>query len=215
MILYMLKTCLYLTLVGCGLHMARSDTDFWLVARGFTRSGRGNADEARAARYILKDYVNAKLLFCHPPPNYPADEFNSGARKLALRRVARKKRAPSTRDGKNGDAQPLDGTISDLSDLPAPLGRSQKSQSLDRLFFDETAGLAARPFTKDAGGRIQSVSRPILYPHHLSVANDGSPFATHGVQIGTLMANAGGRAPGKKDHKKMKRTKQRSGQGYD
>jgi large subunit GTPase 1 len=195
--------------------MARSDTDFWPVARGFTRTGHGNPDEARAARYILKDYVNAKVLFCHPPPNYSADEFNRGARKLALRRIAEKRRVPITRAGENGDAYPLDGTICDPSDLPPPpLGHSQKAQSLDRLFFDETAGLAARPFTKGAGGRIQSVSRPVLYPHHLSVADDGTPLATHGVQIGTLMANTG-RPPGKKDHKKMKRTKQRSGKGYD
>jgi large subunit GTPase 1 len=107
----------------------------YAVARGFTRSGQGNPDEARAARYILKDYVNAKLLFCHPPPNYSADEFNRGAWNLALRRVAGKKRAPNTRVGKNGDAYPLDGTISDPSDLPPPPGHSQKSQSLDRLFF--------------------------------------------------------------------------------
>ena len=29
-----------------------------IVARGFVKSGQGNPDEARAARYILKDYVN-------------------------------------------------------------------------------------------------------------------------------------------------------------
>jgi large subunit GTPase 1 len=190
--------------------MTRSITDFWPVARGFTRSGQGNPDEARAARYILKDYVNAKLLFCHPPPSYSADEFNCGARKLALRRVAKKKRAPITRVGKNADTYPLDATISDPL-LRAP-GHGQKSQSLDRLFFDETAGLAARPFTKGVGGRIQSISRPVLYPHHLSVANDGTPLTT---QIGTLMANTGGGPRGKKSHKKAKRTKQRSGKGYD
>lgn len=195
--------------------MTRNNTDFWPVARGFTRSGQGNPDEARAARYILKDYVNAKLLFCHPPPNYSADEFNCGARKLSLRRVAKKKRAPNTRVGKNASTYPLDGTISDPSGLPRPPGHGQKSQSLDRLFFDETAGLASRPFTKGVGGRIQSVSRPVLYPHHVSVADDGTPLAPHGVQFGTLMASAGGRGPGKKGHKKTKRTKQRSGKGYD
>lgn len=159
--------------------------------------------------------MNAKLLFCHPPPNYSAHDFNRGARKLALRRLARKKRGLNTRIVENGDANPFDGTTSDPSDLPPPPSHSQKSQSLDRLFFEDTTGLAARPFTKDAGGRVQSVSRPMLYPHHVSVANDGTPLARQGVQIGTEMANAGGRPPGKKEHKKMKRTKQRSGKGYD
>ena len=184
----------------------------WSVARGFTRSGQGNPDEARAARYILKDYVNAKLLFCHPPPNYSADDFNFGARKLALRRITRKKRAPSTRVGKNANTYIFGGNNDDRSDLPPLLGQSEKSRSLDRQFFDESAGLAARPFAKGAAGRIQSVSRPLLYPHHISVANDGTPLTTQGVQIEALM---GGRLPGKKQHKKMKRTKQRSGKGYD
>lgn len=157
--------------------------------------------------------MNAKLLFCHPPPNYSAHEFNRGAWKLALRRVARKKRGLNTRIDENGDGIPT----SDPSDLLplAPPSHSQKSQSLDRLFFDETTGLAARPFTKDAGGRVQSVSRPVLYPHHVAVADDGTPHARQSVQIGTGMANAGGWPPGKKEHKKMKRTKQRSGKGYD
>lgn len=158
--------------------------------------------------------MNAKLLFCHPPPNYSAIEFNRRAWKLTLRRLARKKRGLSTRIDENSDTYTFDGTTSDPFDLQPPPSHSQKSQSLDRLFFDETTGLATRPFTKNAAGRVQSVSRPVLYPHHVSVANDGTPLARQGVQIGAEMANGGGR-PGKKDHKKMKRTKQRSGKGYD
>jgi large subunit GTPase 1 len=159
--------------------------------------------------------VNAKLLYCHPPPQISADEFNSSNWKLALRRLAGKKRAPNTRVGKSANTYPLDSTVGGPSDLPPILGQSQKSRSLDRQFFDETAGLAARPLAKGAGGRIQSVSRAILYPHHLSVANDGTPLTTqgHGVQIGTLIT--GGSLQGKKHHKKTKRTKQRSGKGYD
>lgn len=152
-------------------------------------------------------------MFCHPPPNYPGDDFNFETRKLALRRITRKKRAPSTRVGKNANTYIFDGNIGDPSDLPPLPGQSEKSRSLDSQFFDEAAGLAARPFAKGAAGRIQSVSRPILYPHHVSVANDGTPLTTQGVQIGALMANVGER--GKKHHKKTKRTKQRSGKGYD
>jgi len=185
----------------------------YAVARGFTRSGQGNPDEARAARYILKDYVNAKLLYCHPPPQISADEFNFSNWKLALRRLAGKKRAPNTRVGKNANTYPLDSTVGGPSDLPSSSGQSQKTRSLDRQFFDENAGLAARPLAKGAGGRIQSVSRAVLYPHHLSVANDGTPLTTQGV-VGTLTAN-GGWLEGKKHHKKTKRTKQRSGKGYD
>ncbi len=35
--------------------------------RGFM-TAHGSPDESRAARIILKDYVNGKLLYCHPPP---------------------------------------------------------------------------------------------------------------------------------------------------
>ena len=37
-----------------------SNARFIIGARGFTKSGHGNPDESRAARYILKDYVNVR-----------------------------------------------------------------------------------------------------------------------------------------------------------
>lgn len=42
--------------------------------RGFMTS-HGQPDQPRSARYILKDYVNGKLLFCHPPPNINPQDF--------------------------------------------------------------------------------------------------------------------------------------------
>lgn len=38
-------------------------------ARGYMTQGFGSADESRASRYILKDYVNGKLLYVNPPPH--------------------------------------------------------------------------------------------------------------------------------------------------
>ncbi|PWN34777.1 P-loop containing nucleoside triphosphate hydrolase protein, partial [Meira miltonrushii] len=52
----------------------------YAIARGFARQGQGNPDESRAARYVFKDYVNAKLLFAHPPPGVDADAFNASQR---------------------------------------------------------------------------------------------------------------------------------------
>lgn len=47
------------------------------MARGFTKAGhQGNPDDARAARILLKDFVNGKMIYCHPPPGTAADEFN-------------------------------------------------------------------------------------------------------------------------------------------
>lgn len=53
---------------GTGIPTAEEILIAYATARGFTKTGQGQPDESRAARYILKDYVNGKLLFCHPPP---------------------------------------------------------------------------------------------------------------------------------------------------
>lgn len=53
---------------GTGVPTAEELLIAYATARGFTKTGQGQPDESRAARYILKDYVNGKLLFCHPPP---------------------------------------------------------------------------------------------------------------------------------------------------
>ncbi|SSD61688.1 probable Large subunit GTPase 1 [Saccharomycodes ludwigii] len=42
-------------------------------ARGYMTQGFGSADESRASRYILKDYVNGKLLYINPPPHLEDD----------------------------------------------------------------------------------------------------------------------------------------------
>ncbi|KAM8804811.1 large subunit GTPase 1 homolog [Eudromia elegans] len=42
--------------------------------RGFM-TAHGQPDQPRSARYILKDYVNGKLLYCHPPPGVDPDDF--------------------------------------------------------------------------------------------------------------------------------------------
>ncbi|XP_078696771.1 large subunit GTPase 1 homolog [Branchiostoma floridae x Branchiostoma belcheri] len=44
--------------------------------RGFM-TAHGQPDTPRSARYILKDYVNGKLLYCHPPPGVDPEEFQS------------------------------------------------------------------------------------------------------------------------------------------
>ncbi|XP_077572361.1 large subunit GTPase 1 homolog isoform X2 [Stigmatopora nigra] len=49
-----------------------------LMAYGYMRgfmTSHGQPDQPRSARYILKDYVNGKLLYCHPPPSIKAEDF--------------------------------------------------------------------------------------------------------------------------------------------
>lgn len=58
---------------GTGIPTASDILRAYARARGFSTQGLGQPDESRAARYVLKDYVNGKLLFVHPPPK-PEDE---------------------------------------------------------------------------------------------------------------------------------------------
>lgn len=51
-----------------------------LLAYGYNRgymTANGQPDQARAARYILKDLVNGKLLYCYAPPGVPQEEFHT------------------------------------------------------------------------------------------------------------------------------------------
>lgn len=172
------------------------------------RSSQGNPDEARAARYILKDYVNAKLLFCHPPPGMDENSFNERTRQLALARAVGKKKAPMTRVGKDSDTfvLPTDtGTV-----LPAR-GQGTKSNAIDDDFFGRDP-LAARPMLQGRKKTGQSFSRAKFYPHQNTVADDGTPLDFRSARIAAVLENAGSE---KKHHKKMRRVKQRSGKGYD
>lgn len=115
------------------------------VARGMTRASFGMPDTSRAARYVLKDYVIAKLLYAHPPPGIDPDFFMETSRAQTLARLeaeykAGRKKAPTTHVGKNADtyvpAAPSDATATGVVDpqaddaAPVTKQRQLTSQSL-------------------------------------------------------------------------------------
>lgn len=168
---------------------------------------------------MLKDYVNGKLLYCHPPPGISDASFNQRAHELALLRAVGKKQAPVTRVGKSADtfvaaqipASPNDGTI-----LPGN-GKGLKTQALDHEFFENNALLSSRPFVQgSARNNGAEFSRSRAYPHQNAVANDGTSIGGRRARLVAVLANQGSSMDeGKKHHKKLKRVKQRSGKGYD
>ncbi|CAE6387482.1 unnamed protein product [Rhizoctonia solani] len=175
----------------------------YAIARGFARAGQGLPDEARAARYILKDYVAGKLLFCHPTPGLDDDAFNARSRQLALERLAAagKKMAPATRVGKNADTF-LDVDASAKTSRPG--AGSGAGKVLDREFFDQGNELAANAFIKGGKAFVRSTA----YPHQNTVSSDGR------MVRGSTKADEDA-VKGKKHNKGNKRAKQRSGKGYD
>ncbi|KAF8770425.1 Large subunit GTPase 1 like protein [Argiope bruennichi] len=50
--------------------------DAYGLSRGFMTQKGGLPDHARSARYILKDFVNGKLLYCHAPPGVKQEDFH-------------------------------------------------------------------------------------------------------------------------------------------
>ncbi|KDR85376.1 hypothetical protein GALMADRAFT_354874 [Galerina marginata CBS 339.88] len=183
----------------------------YAIARGYTRSGQGNPDEARSARYVLKDYVNGKLLFCHPPPGITDASFNEPTHKNSLLRVAGKKRAPVTRVGKDADTfVPSNVPVSNAGSILPAQALGSKSRAVDQDFFEKNSALQSRPFVQESG---KAFTRAMLYPHQNAVANDGTPISSQQARHIAVLQNQD--TSGNKRHKKVKRVKQRSGKGYD
>ncbi|KAJ7169703.1 hypothetical protein C8R46DRAFT_994085 [Mycena filopes] len=190
----------------------------YAIARGYTRGGQGNPDEARSARSIMKDYVNAKILYCHPPPDISETAFNQRTHELALLRFADKKRAPVTRVGKGADT-----FVPSHVPAPTPEGETPvphqglKSRVLDQNFFENNSPLSSRPFIQGSGGLDgKEFSRSRTYPHQNTVADNGTAINGRRARLASVLVNQGGvLGGGKKHHKKIKRVKQRSGAGYD
>jgi large subunit GTPase 1 len=106
----------------------------------------GQPDQSRAARYVLKDYVNGKLLFVEPPPGIEdAKDFN--AELYDMTQLPEKRRADfaSAMEEQAAEGDDLASLMSDL--IPLPLG--PKSQRLDKEFFKASnsgAGHLSKPF---------------------------------------------------------------------
>jgi len=192
-----------------------------IVARGFTKSGVGNPDEARAARYLLKDYVNAKLLYCHPPPEVDSEGFNETSRDQNRQYLSDigKKMAPVTRVKKGADTfiepEPAHLGLTPASSRTAQSGRSR---ALDNAFFESQSELAARPFVQGSARNGTSFSRTKLYPHQNIVTDDGTVLSGQQARVASVLTAAGGDIRGGKKHHKGRRTKLRTGtgtMGYD
>lgn len=149
----------------------------YAVARGYVRQGQGNPDESRAARYVLKDYVNAKLLYCNPPPGVDPDAFNEEQRKRAREALKGRRYDPAL-------AEELAAAGSS-----APTGKrgggGSKSRALDAAFFNAAAAGGAQ-----AKGRKGLPGRGVVQGR---LGPDGKPLASPAaaLQMGGKKHNKG------------------------
>lgn len=130
---------------GTGIPTAEEVLVAYAKARGFTKTGLGQPDESRAARYILKDYVSGKLLFCHPPPNEsPINprEFNRDL--YDLEHLPQKRRAVLAAQSDASITGSDNPSLMDESQLVSEVPvQGEKSTQLDRRFFGPGQGSAA------------------------------------------------------------------------
>ncbi|KAF9294241.1 hypothetical protein BGZ88_004189 [Linnemannia elongata] len=202
---------------GSGLPTAEEFLIAYAVARGFTKAGQGNPDESRAARYILKDYVNGKLLYCAPPPGSESSEFN--AEHNQLDRFKKRKAAPTRRLPASASTYINMNSITPLTHTGSGTG---KTAAVDTSFFQPTRKTTYLPKVtgKTAIDISEGMQRVQMYPHQQRTDNQGGYVSRkqrmQGVRDGLLDQGVDGVAGalGNKKHKKGKKNiKQRSGAG--
>ncbi|PSN71067.1 P-loop containing nucleoside triphosphate hydrolase protein [Corynespora cassiicola Philippines] len=140
---------------GTGTPTAEEILRAYAIARGFSTQGLGQPDESRAARYILKDYVKGKLLFCHPPPVDPPlnpRHFNRelyDVNHLPAKRRAHLTAVADTASSVAGTEDPslMDEDLDMLPMTGAPV-TGEKSTRLDKRFFGPGQGVGhvSQPF---------------------------------------------------------------------
>jgi large subunit GTPase 1 len=134
---------------GTGIPTSEEVLRAYAIARGFSVQGFGQPDESRAARYVLKDYVKGKLLYCHPPPVDPPIDAKAFNRELYdINHLPEKRRkhltaiAAELAEAQEESASLMDGE-EDVDAVPfnsAPkLG--EKSKGLDKRFFGPGQGM--------------------------------------------------------------------------
>ncbi|KAF1915445.1 hypothetical protein BDU57DRAFT_451287 [Ampelomyces quisqualis] len=133
---------------GTGIPTSDEVLRAYAIARGFSTQGLGQPDESRAARYILKDYVKGKLLFCHPPPVDPPIDPKTFNRELydVNHLPAKRRHAVAHNSSLAGtipnddDASLMDDDIDVLPVNTAPM-QGEKSKGLDKRFFGPGQGM--------------------------------------------------------------------------
>ncbi|NWS78407.1 LSG1 GTPase, partial [Crotophaga sulcirostris] len=137
-----------------------------LTAYGYMRgfmTAHGQPDQPRSARYVLKDYVNGKLLYCHPPPGIEPDEFQH-----QHRRCPEKGNVQNRTVQNSGQVKPEKNTKA-----------KQIENVVDKTFFHQENVRALMKGVRAAMGyRPGSGLVPVTAPNHENVV--GKPWKKHG-----------------------------------
>lgn len=150
---------------GVGVPTAEEMLSAYARARGYATTGMGMPDIARAARYVLKDYMNGKLLWAMPPPREPAwDERQFNRQLYDPDNLPGKRRARQEVDelARVGELD-SEGNVLPVEDHAKKPIDGVRSRGLDKSFFGAGAGDAghlSRPFnykySEQGSGKVLS-----------------------------------------------------------
>ncbi|XP_069720521.1 large subunit GTPase 1 homolog [Phaenicophaeus curvirostris] len=130
-----------------------------LTAYGYMRgfmTAHGQPDQPRSARYVLKDYVNGKLLYCHPPPGIDPDDFQHQHRRCPENRTVQN--SGRVKPEKNTKAKQIENVV-------------------DKTFFHQENVRALMKGVRAAMG-YRPGSGLVIAPNHENVV--GKPWKKHG-----------------------------------
>ncbi|KAJ8124024.1 hypothetical protein ONZ43_g159 [Nemania bipapillata] len=183
---------------GTGIPTASELLAAYAKARGFKTQGVGLPDESRAARIVLKDYVNGKLLYVEPPPGWgDGGDFNRelyDAAHLPEKRRAALQAAMEALDV--GDSEVMMDTENHV--LPA----GAKSKSLDKAFFARGAGNSGHltmPFSHKytEQGKAQAAAKDLSGRKARTMIALETGLDPSEVRLGSSKKHFKGRAKGK------------------
>ena len=157
---------------GTGIPTADEVLAAYARHRGFrTGGGLGQPDQSRAARYVLKDYVNGKLLYCEPPPgDIEGKDFNIELYDVSHLPEKRQEAFTAAMESlaleeAKAEAEEDDDTLSLAG--PAMFPQGAKSTKIDKAFFKapvRNGGHMSRPFNhkySEQGKETIGTGKPI------------------------------------------------------
>jgi large subunit GTPase 1 len=133
---------------GTGVPTSEELLRAYASARGFHTQGLGQPDESRAARYVLKDYVNGKLLHVEPPPESGIDPRAFNAELYDEAHLPEKRRGTALASTVSALSLETDADAASMASDFIALPQGPKSERIDKGFFGGRAeqGHMSMPF---------------------------------------------------------------------
>ena len=162
-------------------------------ARGYRRAGQSGPDEARAARILLKDMVNGKLLYCEAPPGEDQDAYSA----FTIERLRQEIQHYSDMNAHKLKKRPPTASAEDVQ------AEEQGSdlRGVDKSFFMDSE--KGRVRTRGKYG-VEDFHRVNVFPHQSGYVMDARLMRQQG-DAATTVASMQTMNLGKKSHKLGKR----------